>query len=83
MPTLREARRAGKLEEFIAEHEKDPPGDIEKFQAILRRATGKSKEAPSSSGGAASDGCTETQTPRRTSGGASGRHERGSRGSSS
>ena len=38
MTTLKEARRLGNLEEFIAEHENDAPGDLKKFDAILRRA---------------------------------------------
>jgi hypothetical protein len=81
--TLKEARKKGNMDQFLEEHRNDPPGDTKKFYAILRHAAGKSKEALSSSGEAASDGCSETQTPQRTSGGASGRRGRGSRGSSS
>jgi hypothetical protein len=81
--TLKEARKEGKIDQFLEEHQNDPPGDMDRFDAILRHAAGKSKEAPSSSGGAASGGCTETRTPQRISGDASAKRGRGSRGSSS
>ena len=37
MTTLREAQKRGHLEKFIAEHEADPPGDIDKLDATIRR----------------------------------------------
>jgi hypothetical protein len=83
MTNLKEVRQKGSLEEFIAEHENDPPGDMKKFHAILRRVVGSSKEARSSSGESASGDCSDTRIPPRTSEGASGKRGRGSRGSSS
>lgn len=35
MTTLKKAREQGKLEDFIAEHEKDAPGDKDKFDKTL------------------------------------------------
>jgi hypothetical protein len=50
MTTLREARKQGKLDQFIKEHEEDAPGDREKLdKAIKRPASQKSKEAPKAS----------------------------------
>jgi hypothetical protein len=80
---LKEARKRGELERFIAEHENDQPGDMNKFGAILRRAVETPKEARRASRKAASAGCSDTQTHQRTSGDASSRRGRGSRGSSS
>lgn len=37
MTTLREARKQGRLEKFIKEHEKDTPGDMDKLDAAIRR----------------------------------------------
>ena len=37
MTTLREAKKAGKLEQFIREHEKDAPGDMDKLDASIAR----------------------------------------------
>jgi len=81
MPNLKEALRDGNLEEFIAEHEHDPPGDERKLDAILRRAAGTSSEASEASSQAPHENCTDTRTRRRTSEGASPRRGRGSRGS--
>ena len=36
MTTLREARDRGNLEQFIAEHEDDPPGDMDYIDAAIR-----------------------------------------------
>ncbi len=50
MPTLREARKKGRIEDFIAEHEADPAGDMDKLDAALKRPaaeTGKSTPAAS------------------------------------
>ncbi len=53
---LRKARNKGKLGKFIKEHEADPPGDLDKFDAILKSATqGTGKEAPKASSQDASD----------------------------
>ena len=49
MPTLREARESGKLDEFIAEREGHPPGDQDAFEATLNSMTGKSKSEPETS----------------------------------
>ena len=37
MTTLREAREKGRLDKFIAEHEADPPGDMDKLGAAIGR----------------------------------------------
>ena len=37
MTTLREARRTGNIDKFIAEHERDKPGDLDKLDAVLMR----------------------------------------------
>jgi hypothetical protein len=50
MITLRKAIKEGKLGQFIREHEKDEPGDMEKLdEAIKRPASRTSKEAPKAS----------------------------------
>lgn len=50
MITLKKAIKEGKLKQFIKEHEKDEPGDLEKLDEALKRpASEKSKEAPKSS----------------------------------
>ena len=44
MTTLKEARRKGKLDQFIREHEKDAPGDLDKLDAAIKRpASGAEK----------------------------------------
>jgi hypothetical protein len=80
---LKEALKQGKLEEFIAEREGRPPGDPAKAEAVIRRMAGTSPTAPPSSPQDASGGCSDTQTPQRTSEGAFPRRGRASRGSSS
>jgi hypothetical protein len=56
MTTLREARKKGKLDQFIREHEKDTPGDLDKLDAAIKRpARGSEKEAPKASSEASSD----------------------------
>lgn len=52
--TLAKARRQGKLEQFIREHEKDAPGDLEKLDRALKRPD-KSKETRKASPQDASD----------------------------
>lgn len=49
MTTLCKARDEGKLNQFIAEHESDAPGDETALIATLQSMAGKSKEAPPSS----------------------------------
>ena len=50
MTTLREARNKGRLGKFIAEHETDPPGDMDKLDvAIKRPSAGIEKSGPGAS----------------------------------
>ena len=49
MTNLRKARETGKLDEFVAEHEKDAPGNKAEFDATLASMTGKSKSKPETS----------------------------------
>ena len=47
---LSAARRAGKVEQFIREHESDPPGDMDRLDAAIKRPfaeTAKSDQAAS------------------------------------
>ena len=37
MTNLKQARKKGKIEEFIREREKDTPGDMDKLEAAIRR----------------------------------------------
>lgn len=56
MTTLREARKKGNLEQFVREHEKDAPGDLDKLDAVIKRPSqGKSSEAPEASSERGSD----------------------------
>ncbi len=56
MPNLKEARKRHDLEDFIREHEKDAPGDLDELDAAIKRpASQSSKEAPATSKPAASD----------------------------
>jgi hypothetical protein len=56
MITLRKALKDGKLKQFIREHEKDAPGDMDKLDSALKRpASEKSKAAPKSSSREQSD----------------------------
>ena len=51
MTSLKEARKKGKLEEFIKEHEKDAPCDKERLEkAIKCLSQGKSKSTQETSG---------------------------------
>ena len=44
MTTLRDARKTGSLDKFVAEHEADPPGDMARLGvAIKRPAAGTEK----------------------------------------
>ncbi len=50
MINLKTARQTGNTEDFIKEHEADPPGDLDKFDAILKSATqGSGKAVPKAS----------------------------------
>jgi len=53
---LRQARETGKLKEFIAEHEKDAPGDADAAEKIVRSMAGKSTAARPASDKARGDG---------------------------
>lgn len=56
--TLAHARKSGDLESFIAEHEKDEPGDLDRLeQAIKRPASSQESgsKAPKASRPASSD----------------------------
>ena len=50
MTSLKEARRKGKIDEFIRERETNAPGDMDKMDAALKRPpqeTGKSGQGAS------------------------------------
>lgn len=47
--TLRKARDEGKLDQFAADHEADPPGDEAALIATLESMAGKSKAVPEAS----------------------------------
>lgn len=47
--TLAEARKEGKLDRFIAEHQGDASGDRKAFDATLSAMAGKSKSKPGTS----------------------------------
>ena len=47
--TLRQAREQGKLEQFEAEHDADPPGDEEALNRALASMAGTSKAVPEAS----------------------------------
>jgi len=50
MTTLKKARESGKLDQFIKEREKDPPGNRKVLEkAITSLASGKSKSVPGTS----------------------------------
>lgn len=54
--TLAEARKQGKLDQFIAEHENEPEGDKDAFDRTVGAMAGKSSEAhPASSKDCADD----------------------------
>ena len=57
MTNLREARKKGRLDKFVAEHEADPPGDIDKLDAAIGRpAQEKSKSDQEASTPGSDDG---------------------------
>lgn len=49
MKTLRQARAAGKLDQFAKDHEADAPGDKAAFNRALQSMAGKSKAVPGAS----------------------------------
>ena len=50
MTTLKEAIKKGKLDQFIKEHENDPPGDSDKIEKMIKTPSqGKSKSAQGTS----------------------------------
>ena len=42
---LKEARKKGEIGKFIAEHERDEPGDIDKLDAALKRPASRKSSA--------------------------------------
>ena len=56
MKNLKQARK-GKIEDFIAEHEADPDGDLDKLDAVIKRSTqgNAPKARPASSQDASDD----------------------------
>lgn len=54
--TLVEARKQGKLDEFIADHASDELGDADAFNRAVQAMARKSKEAPKSSAARSGDG---------------------------
>lgn len=56
MPNLKEARKKGKIEDFIKEHDADPDGDLDKLDEVIKRpAQGTGKATRPSSGQDGSD----------------------------
>ncbi len=54
--SLKEARKHKQLNDFIKEHEADPPGDLAKLDKLIKHvAQGNEKEAPKASSQDASD----------------------------
>ena len=49
MKTLRQARDAGKLDQFAKDHDTDAPGDEAAFNRALQSMAGKSKAVPEAS----------------------------------
>lgn len=58
MITLKDARKKGKLKQFVAERENQPPGDMDALDAALRSAVRTSREAPETSPPGSSGGCS-------------------------
>lgn len=48
--TLAEARKQGKLDQFVDERENDPSGDMDAFDRTVGAMAGRSKRAPETSG---------------------------------
>jgi hypothetical protein len=49
MTTLKEARDAGNITQFVKEHRRDPRGSADAFNATLGAMAGKSKAVPATS----------------------------------
>lgn len=49
MTTLKEAREAGQLAQFVKEHRHDPKGSADAFNHTLEAMAGKSKAIPATS----------------------------------
>lgn len=53
---LKDARKKGTLEDFVAEHETDHDGDLDKLDAVIKRPVrGSEKATPKASSRDASD----------------------------
>ena len=57
MRNLRDARKKGKIDDFIKEHEADPDGDLDKLDSVIKRPVQGSEKAtrPASSQGSSDD----------------------------
>lgn len=57
MTDLKNARKKGKIDDFIKEHEADPEGDLDKLDEVIKRPTQGSGKAtrPASSRDASDD----------------------------
>ena len=57
MTSLKDARKEGKMDDFIKEHEADPEGDLDKLDKTISRPSQGSGKAtrPASSQGASDD----------------------------
>lgn len=60
---LKKAKKEGKLEEFIKEHENDPAGEEEKFDSLLTKLVKSPSKAQETSPPASDESCSDTQTP--------------------
>ncbi len=49
MKSLRQAREAGKLDQFAADHDADAPGDEAEFNRLFGSMAGTSKAVPEAS----------------------------------
>lgn len=47
--TLKKAQKTGNLERFIAEHEAQGPGDLDKLDATIKKPVQTSSKAPKAS----------------------------------
>ena len=73
--SLEEARKVGQIDQFCMEHPSE--GDSEQFASLLEALARKRPATDQTSDRAASAYCSDTQTPSRTSEGASGKREEG------
>ena len=63
MTNLKQAKKEGKLADFIKEHEKDSCGDEDAFNAVIDSTCGKSKSTQETSSQDSSERSSDTQTP--------------------